>query len=62
MIPRQRTEQISTDGQDHEARPGERVSHPKSHHGKLTGDQLTQPAEPRIDRVQSTAPRAADGR
>ncbi|MFJ8314242.1 MULTISPECIES: Helicase associated domain protein [unclassified Streptomyces] len=45
VVPRQHTEQITIDGQDHEVRLGVWVSNQKTRRDKLNGEQLAQLAE-----------------
>jgi hypothetical protein len=52
LVPRQRTEQTVTDGQNHDVRPGVRVTHHKTHRDRLSGEQLAQLAEPGINWTQ----------
>jgi hypothetical protein len=51
VVPRQHTEQITVDSQDHEVRLGVWVSHQKSRRDRLNGGQLAQLAELGIDWV-----------
>ncbi|MFD7340244.1 helicase associated domain-containing protein [Streptomyces violascens] len=51
VIPRQHTERIVVDGQDHEVRLGVWVSNQKSRRAKLNEQQLVQLAEPGMDWV-----------
>ncbi|MFI6689877.1 helicase associated domain-containing protein [Streptomyces sp. NPDC050485] len=49
VVPRQHTEQITVDGQDHEVRLGVWVSNQQSRRDKLSGAQLAQLAELGLD-------------
>jgi hypothetical protein len=51
VVPRQHTERISVDGQDHEVRLGVRVSNQKNRRDRLSGAQLAQLAELGMDWV-----------
>ncbi|MFD7176630.1 helicase associated domain-containing protein [Streptomyces sp. NPDC059929] len=49
MVPRQHTEQVTVDGQDHAVRLGVWVANQKSRRDKLSGEQRAQLAELGMD-------------
>ncbi|WP_406503263.1 helicase associated domain-containing protein [Streptomyces sp. NBC_00212] len=49
VVPRQHTEQITVDGQDHDVRPGVWVSNQKNRRDKLNEQQLAQLAALGLD-------------
>ncbi|MFI6689901.1 helicase associated domain-containing protein [Streptomyces sp. NPDC050485] len=51
VVPRQHTEQVTVDGQEHEVRLGVWVSNQNSRRDKLSAEQLGQLAELGMDRV-----------